>query len=109
MALNINRKLGAPQVTFNPDSYKRVYRQMQNGIWREIIEMMNMSETDSQVYGCLLGRNAGLQTQFAVQPFEDATESDIERAQLIESVIGISTINNCSKTSWKPALKNSAS
>lgn len=86
MALNVNRKIGTPTVRFNPHFYKQAYAQYRNGIYRDVIEMINRAEIDSHVAGCLTGRRAGFQKGFTVVPYDDDA-SDIERATWLTNVI----------------------
>lgn len=48
--------------------------------------MMRETETDSHVSGCLIGRDAGYQREFYVEPYDDSDQAK-ERADLIENMI----------------------
>lgn len=86
MAIPVNRKIGIPQVRFNPTFYKTAYKQYRQGVYAEVIEMFNRAEADSHVTGCLLGRKAGFQQHFTVTSYDDNSKS-IERADFIKSII----------------------
>ncbi|NIR49939.1 hypothetical protein GWO43_15685, partial [candidate division KSB1 bacterium] len=68
MALVVNKSIGTPAVRFTPDFYKRAYRELRDGVYRDVIEMIRRAETDSHVAGCLVGRKAGFQRNFAIMP-----------------------------------------
>lgn len=86
MALAVNRKIGNPTVTFSPGFYKTAYENYRNGIYKELIEMMNRAESDSFVAGCLTGRKSGFQTDWSITPYSDDNR-DIDNAEWMQSVL----------------------
>lgn len=47
--IQVNKKIGIQNVEFTPSFYKNAYRQYQQGVYRDLIAMMNRAETDSHV------------------------------------------------------------
>ncbi|MBC8377185.1 MAG: DUF935 family protein [FCB group bacterium] len=64
--IKVNKKIHDAVVRFSPSFYNRAYKSFKRGDPRDVIEMMNIAETDSQVFGCLNGRRAGFQRQFTL-------------------------------------------
>ena len=64
--IKVNEKIHDAVVRFSPSFYNRAYKSYRRGDSRDLIEMMNIAETDSQVFGCLNGRRAGFQRQFTI-------------------------------------------
>lgn len=86
MAIRVDKRLGTTAVRFAPDFYKRAYNQYRDGVFADIIEMMNRAEVDSHVSGCLIGRKAGFQQDFSLTSFDDNDE-DQERALIVQNML----------------------
>lgn len=86
MVIQLSKKIGAPIVTFNANTYKTAYRDYRQGTFRTLIELMRRAEVDSQVSGCLKGRRAGFQQAWQVTAFDD-TDQFSERAETTRNMI----------------------
>jgi len=85
--LEVNAKIGVQRVQFTPSYYRSSYDQYRNGYYRDLIAMMKESAVDSFIAGCLMGRYAGFQRDWSIQPFEDDNSADLERAEFLRSMI----------------------
>lgn len=82
----VNRKIGLTPVTFSPEFYKRALKAYQNGSYREMLALMEKSEIDSQVAGCLMGRRAGFLKEWRVTPASESAQ-DVAAAEFVTSVL----------------------
>lgn len=83
MALDVDEKVGTTRVKFTPRFYKRAYKQYKRGYYSLLIEMMNQTETDSHVFGCLNARRSGVQREFKIIPYEN----DESGAEWMEDIL----------------------
>lgn len=83
--LVVNKQITQTRVNFTPDAFKKAYKAFQNGEHSKLIAMMKETLTDSQVKGCLIGRQAGFRTDIVVSAYDD-TDSDKERATWLKNV-----------------------
>jgi len=102
--IKVNTKIGTPAVRFNPAFYKTAYNQFRQGIFRDLIEMMNRAEIDSHIAGSLVGRKAGFQRDFSLVAFSDS-EADMQRAEWVKNVIKNLDHRNLFKDIQKAVLK----
>jgi len=86
MPITVNKKIGNTKVTFTPDYYRKALKQYEDGDMRGLIRMIEKSEVDDMISGCLTGRRAGFSRDWRLT---EASESpkDIQIKEFVESVL----------------------
>lgn len=82
----VNRKIGTVTPRFNVSFYKNAYQQYKQGVYRDLIGMMEKSEIDSYVAGCLLGRRAGVMKDWNIKGWDESKQAE-DRAALLTSAL----------------------
>lgn len=70
--LDVNKNIGTVGVSFTPKFYKQSLEAAIRGSYRNIVAMIEQSETDSWVQGCLEGRMDGYKRKWTL---DEATDS----------------------------------
>src|SRR3989304_2410862 len=83
--ISINPKIGRTNVSFNPSFYKAALKNYHLGIYRDLIALMESSEQDAHVAGCLLGRRAGFLREWRLTEASDSAQ-DLAAKDFVESV-----------------------
>ena len=88
----VKNKIGRTPVQFTPTFFKTAYKQYQDGHHERLISMMKEAQLDSQAAGCLLGRNAGFQRDWAITPADSESKEELKKtAWLLDVLKGLDT------------------
>lgn len=86
MPLNVSARATRPKARYEPTFYRKAKKAYDRGRPAKLIELMRGSREDSHVAGCVMGRRAGLQRPWSIEPYDDSPES-VRRAEWATQVI----------------------
>jgi len=72
MSLNLNKNIGTITPLFTPNYFKTAYNNYKNGNLNQLLAMFEYAEIDTQVSGCMLGRDAGYKKEWKIQPASES-------------------------------------
>jgi len=80
--IKFNKKIGTYNPQFTVSGYRNAYRQYKQGVYRDLIAMIEQAEVDSYVAGCLAGRQAGIMRDWRIEPWEESAKAEQRAADL---------------------------
>jgi phage gp29-like protein len=86
MPLQVNKKIGNPKIAFTPEFYRKAVLQYESGDMRSLIRMIEKSEIDDFISGCLIGRKAGFARDWRLIEASEEKQ-DIAVKEFVESIL----------------------
>jgi len=83
--MNVNTSIGTTNVSFTPAYFRMAFKLYEDKDYRPLIRMIEKSEMDSMIAGCLAGREAGYARDWRIVEASESPQ-DIEAKEFIESV-----------------------